>query len=129
MDVLFGSALLDGGDVDVNKYVQSLKRDSREAMSQQQGNQAEHFNLKCKGHSLQPGDRVLLANKGERGERKIADHWESAVYIVASKNCSLNTYGIHHPVSGNVKIVHRNLLMPVHFFAFTCLGWFGISRM
>lgn len=37
------------------------------------------------------------------------------MYIVVSKNCSLNMYKIHHPVTGRVKTVHRNLLMPVNF--------------
>lgn len=122
VDVLFESAILDEGIVDVSKYVQSLGRDLREAMSlaqlnarQQQHKQAEHYNRKCKGHSLELGDRVLLANKGEKGKRKLADRWESTVYIVVDKNCSLNTYKIRHPVEGRVKTVHRNLLMPVNF--------------
>ncbi|KAL1277366.1 hypothetical protein QQF64_024039 [Cirrhinus molitorella] len=122
VDVLFESVILDGGTVDVSKYVQSLGKDLREAMSlaqqnarHQQNKQAEHYNLKCKGHSLELGDRVLLANKGEKGKRKLADRWESTVYIVVSKNCSLNTYKIRHPVTGRVKTVHRNLLMPVNF--------------
>lgn len=37
------------------------------------------------------------------------------MYIVISKNCSLNTYKIRHPVYGRTKTVHRNLLMPVNF--------------
>ena len=59
------------------------------------------------------GDRVLLANKGERGKRKIADRWESTMYIVVAKNLSLNTYQIRAP-NGIVKTVHRNLIMPVN---------------
>lgn len=122
VDVLFESVILDGGTVDVSKYIQSLGKDLREAMSlaqhnarQQQKKQAEHYDRKCKGHSLELGDRVLLANKGEKGKRKLADRWESTVYIVVGKNCSLNTYKIRHPVNGRVKTVHRNLLMPVNF--------------
>ncbi|KAG1933867.1 interleukin-1 receptor accessory protein-like 1-A [Pimephales promelas] len=100
----------------------SLGKDLREAMSlaqlnahHQQSKQAEYYNRKCKGHSLELGDRVLLANKGEKGKRKLADRWESTVYIVVSKNFSLNTYKIRHPVNGRTKTVHRNLLMPVNF--------------
>lgn len=73
VDVLFESVILDDGTVDVSKYVQSLGKDLREAMSlaqlnahQQQSKQAEYYNRKCKGHSLELGDRVLLANKGEK---------------------------------------------------------------
>lgn len=103
VDVLFESVILDDGTVDVSKYVQSLGKDLREAMSlaqlnahQQQSKQAEYYNRKCKGHSLELGDRVLLANKGQKGKRKLADRWESTMYIVISKNFSLNTYKIRH---------------------------------
>lgn len=76
VDVLFESVILGGGTVDVSTYVQSLGKDLREAMSlacQQQNKQAEHYNRKCKGHLLELGDRVLLANKGEKGKWKLAD--------------------------------------------------------
>lgn len=107
--------------VDVDKYVQSLGEDLREAMtlaqqhaSKQQERQAEVYK-RSKGHSVQKGDRVLLANKGERGKKKLADRWESVVYIVVAKNSSLNTYRIQHPTTGRIKTVHRNLIMPVNF--------------
>lgn len=38
-------------------------------MTKQQEKQTELYNHKV-------GDRVLLANKGEQGPRKLADHWE-----------------------------------------------------
>lgn len=122
VDVMFESVLLDGDTVDVDKYVQSLGEDLREAMtlaqqhaSKQQKRQAEVYNRRSKGHSVEKGDRVLLANKGERGKKKLADRWDSAVYIVVAKNSSLNTYRIQHPTTGRIKTVHRNLIMPVNF--------------
>lgn len=54
--------------------------------SQQQNKQAEYYNHKCKGHSLELCDRVLLANKWEKEKRKWSDCWESTVYMVVSKN-------------------------------------------
>ncbi|XP_029624125.1 uncharacterized protein LOC115203513 [Salmo trutta] len=122
VDVMFESVLLDGDTVDVDKYVQSLGEDLREAMtlaqqhaSKQQKIQAEVYNRRSKGHSVEKGDRVLLANKGERGKKKLADRWDSAMYIVVMKNSSLNTYRIQHPTTGRIKTVHRNLIMPVNF--------------
>ena len=44
------------------------------------------------------------------------------MYIVVSKNCSLNTYKIRHPVNGRVRTVHRNLLMPVNFLPLPAWG-------
>ncbi|KAL7851923.1 hypothetical protein SRHO_G00177080 [Serrasalmus rhombeus] len=122
VDVMFESVLLDDETVDVDRYVQSLGEDLREAMSlaqmhakRQQNKQAENYNRNCKGQSLDVGDRVLLVNKGERGKKKLADHWENTVYVVVSMNESLNIYSIRNPSTGRTKTVHRNLLMPVNF--------------
>ena len=117
---MFESVLLDGDTVDVDKYVQSLDGDLREALAQQhaskqQKRQTEVYNKRSKGHSVRKGDRVLLANKGERGKKKLADLWKSVVYIVVVKNSSLNTYRIQHPTTGRIKTVHRNLITPVNF--------------
>lgn len=101
MDVLFESVILDHETVDVHKYVQSLKKDLREAMSvaqeharRQQIKQAEYYDRKGKGHSLEFGNRVLLANMGEGGKRKLADQWERVVYVAVDKTDTLNTYKI-----------------------------------
>lgn len=80
----------------------------------QQHRQAELYNKRSKGQPVDIGQRVLLANKGERGKKKLADRWESTVYIVIDKNSLLNTYKLRSP-SGVVKTVHRNLIMPVDF--------------
>ncbi|KAI5087912.1 interleukin-1 receptor accessory protein-like 1-A isoform X1, partial [Silurus meridionalis] len=121
VDLMFESVLLNGETVDIDKYVQLLKRDLCEAMKlaqsrsgKQQRRQAEVYNKKSKGQPVDIGQRVLLANKGERGKKKLADRWESTVYIVIDKNPLLNTYKLRSP-SGVVKTVHRNLIMPVDF--------------
>uniref|UniRef100_A0A8C2FCT4 Gypsy retrotransposon integrase-like protein 1 n=1 Tax=Cyprinus carpio TaxID=7962 RepID=A0A8C2FCT4_CYPCA len=118
VDLMFESVLLNGETVDIDKYVQSLKRDLCEAMKlaqshsgKQQHRQAELYNKRSKGQPVDIGQRVLLANKGERGKKKLADRWESTVYIVIDKNSLLNTYKLRSP-SGVVKTVHRNLIMP-----------------
>lgn len=122
VDILFEKGLLNNETVNVHKYVQSLEKDLREAMlitqehaKRQQAKQAEYYDRKGKGHSLELGDRVLLANKGERGKKKLADRWEKVVYVVVGKRGALNTYQIRNPGTGRTKTVHRNLLMPVNF--------------
>ena len=103
------------------KYVQPLGKDLREAttlaqthISKRQAKQAKVYNRKMMGFSVEEGDRVLLANKGERGKKKLADRWESAVYVVVRKNNELHTYSVRHPVTGRIETV-RNLIMPVNF--------------
>ncbi|XP_051238679.1 uncharacterized protein LOC127353460 isoform X1 [Dicentrarchus labrax] len=132
VDVMFESVLWDGETVNVDKYVQSLGKDLREAttlaqtnISKQQAKQAKVYNRKMKGFSVEKGDRVLLANKGERGKKKLANRWESAVYVVVSKNDELHTYSIRHPVTGRIRTVHRNLIMPVHFLLLPSWGESG----
>uniref|UniRef100_A0AAV2JJ45 Uncharacterized protein n=1 Tax=Knipowitschia caucasica TaxID=637954 RepID=A0AAV2JJ45_KNICA len=60
------------------------------------------------------GDRVLVANKGERGKRKLADKWEDKVYTVVDANPNIHVYKISD-VDGRTKVVHRNLLLNVNF--------------
>lgn len=121
VDLMFKSVLLDGDTVDMDTYVESLGRDLREAMvlaqantEKQQRRQTELYDRKTKGQPVVVGDRVLLANKGERGKKKLADEWEGTLYTVISKNDHVHTYQIKAP-AGNVKTVHRNLILPVNF--------------
>ncbi|CAL9682032.1 unnamed protein product [Knipowitschia caucasica] len=73
------------------------------------------YNKKVRGAPVEVEDRVLLANKGERGKRKLADRWENTVYVVVEKNDESHTFKIQNPISGQIKVVHRNLIMPVNF--------------
>lgn len=122
VDVLFKSALREDGDVSYPKYVEGLMKDLKEAMvfaekhaSSEQRRQAKIYNRRAKGAPIEPGDRVLLANKGERGRRKLADRWEDVVYTVVEGNPKTHTFKICNPVSGQTKVVHRNLLLCVNF--------------
>lgn len=60
------------------------------------------------------GDRVLVANKSERGKRKLADKWEDGVYTVVDANHGIHVYKIQD-AAGQTKVVHRNLLLEVNF--------------
>jgi len=64
------------------------------------------------------GDRVLVANKGERGKRKLADKWEDGVYTVVGANPNIHVYKIQD-AEGHTRVVHRNLLLEVNFLPFS----------
>ena len=122
VDVLFEHALPSDTVVDHQEFVARLKHDLSEAarIAQQnshveQTRQAKNYNRRAKGSPLTVGDRVLLANRGERGKRKIADKWESTVFEVVSVKHGINVYHIRDPVTSREKVVHRNLLLPVSF--------------
>lgn len=125
VDVIFGSVLHDQDVVDYDEYVKSLVRDLKEAMttaqastSKQLKRHAELYNRRLRGAPIEVGDRVLLANKGERGKRKLADRWENNLYVVTGKNTTIHTFRIRNGANGQEKTVHRNLIMPVNFLPF-----------
>ena len=122
VDLLFGSVLQDDQLVDYDAYVQRLRHDLAEAMkvaqissTKQQQRQAALYNRKFKGAAVEVGDRVLLANKGERGKRKLADRWDSHLYTVVETNMNTHTFRIRNCATNQEKVVHRNLIMPVNF--------------
>lgn len=80
----------------------------------EQQHQAQQYNRRVKGTYLSAGDCVLVANKGERGKRKLADKWEDGVYTVVGVNPSIHVYKIQDAV-GHTRVVHRNLLLEVNF--------------
>jgi len=81
----------------------------------EQKRHAELYNRRVKGLLIEKGDQVLLANKTERGKKKVADRWESTVYTVVDCKPDTHTYRIRNPATGQEKVVHRNLLMLVNF--------------
>lgn len=103
-------------------YVRDLLKDLKQAVTiarMTAGKQLKRhtalYNRRVKGAPVDVGDRVLLANKGEHGKRKLSDRWERSLYIVVDKNAEINTFKIENASTGQVKIVHRNLIMPVNF--------------
>lgn len=122
IDVVFKSVLWDESNNSLPKYVESLSRDLKDALavaeantSKEQSHQAHMYNRKNKGVRIEVGDRVLLANKSERGKRKLSDKWENVVYAVVDCDPKTHIYKVKHPVSGQLKVVHRNLLLSVNF--------------
>ncbi|KAL7839961.1 hypothetical protein SRHO_G00266190 [Serrasalmus rhombeus] len=122
IDLMFKNILKDPEVSSYDSYVVSLTKDLKDAMviaqqhaDKEQHRQEQNYNRRVKGSQITVGDRVLVANKRERGKRKTADRWESTVYTVVSVNGSTHTYRIRSPVTGQERVVHHNLLMLVNF--------------
>ncbi|RXN37938.1 Retrovirus-related Pol polyprotein from transposon 412 [Labeo rohita] len=122
VDVMFCSIERDSAITDYDTYVRRLRDDLQEALTLAQKNaeasqrrQADLYNKKTRGCRIEIGDQVLLANKGERGRRKLADKWESTPYIVVALNPQCHTYRIRNTHTGQEKTVHRNLLLQANF--------------
>ncbi len=115
IDVLFQNVLLNEDVVDYKDFVSKLRKDLREAAHiarmhtlKEQERHGRLYNRKVKGCPLTVGDRVLVANRGERGRRKVADKWESSPYEVVVVYPEINVYRIREINSDKVRVVHRN---------------------
>ena len=99
VDVMFKQVLHDPVVVDYKSYAKTLMSDLHEAARiaqehsiKEQDKQASGYNRKVRGTHLNLGDRVLIANKGERGKKKLADKWSAIVYTVKDRNLQTHTY-------------------------------------
>lgn len=106
--------------VSYDKFVDTLIKDLKEAMviaqehaTKKPKRQAALYNRQVKGLTI--NYHVLLANKTERGKRKIAEWWESTVYTVVDHKAQTLIYRIRKPATGQEKVIHRNLLLLVDF--------------
>lgn len=111
VDVMFHNVERDCDVADYDKYVLKLRENLREALSSAQVNavasqqhQAEVYNRRVKGHDIVEGDQLLLANKGERGSKKLVDKWESTRYVVVARDPKCHTYCINNTTSRHEKM-------------------------
>lgn len=93
MDLVFKTVLDNPYVVNYDSYVQALRRHMKEAMHvaqtstmKQLKRHADLYNRRIRGRPIDVGDRVLLANKGEHGKQKLADHYKNTTYTVVGLN-------------------------------------------
>ena len=106
------------------EYVKSLKKRLEHAyqlaskrIDNAQKNQKDNYDKKIRGATIEVGDRVLLRNVSLRGKQKLADKWQEQVFLVVDQpNFSIPVFKIRpEKGDGNVKVVHRNLLLPIGY--------------
>ena len=121
VDVMFKRVLHDPVVVDYKNYVRTLVSHLHEAAGiaqehavKEQDRQARGYNRKVKGTCIDVGARVLIANKGVLGKRKLADKWSPRVYTVRDRNLHTHTYRVEND-EGVVRVVHRNLILDISF--------------
>ncbi|KAI3374216.1 hypothetical protein L3Q82_005941 [Scortum barcoo] len=121
VDMVFRQVLKDASVVDYKTYASKLMASLHEAAGiaqqhtrKEQQHQADGYNKKVRGTCLNVGDRVLLANKAERGKRKLADKWEPTIYTVMDCNPQTHIYKIEDE-NGKTRVAHQNLILDVSF--------------
>ncbi|KAG1925740.1 interleukin-1 receptor accessory protein-like 1-A [Pimephales promelas] len=105
-------------------YVSELKRRLRyayqlavqNAEKRQLMNKAR-WDKKVTAATVEVGDRVLVRNVNIRRKHKIADRWESTIYVVVKQpNAEIPVYVIQpENCEGPERVLHRDLLLPCGF--------------
>jgi len=106
-----------------SQYVQSLKshlEESYRLASQNAETNADknkaRFDRKVTVSLLEPGDRVLVRNVKLRGKHKLADKWETDIYVVVKRAGDLPVYTVKpENRQGPIRTLHRDLLLPCGF--------------
>ena len=121
VDLNLGTNLAEHGPSSSSKYVQDLERRlqwsyklARRHMEKQAEKAKKYYDRKVRCSKLEPGDLVLVKIFGFRGKHKIQDRWENHIYeVLESCHSSPLVFRIRREDgTGNVRILHRNLLLP-----------------
>ena len=77
----------------------------------------KHYDQRARGSTVQVGDRVLVRNVRIRGKQKLANTWETPVFIVLDQpDDQIPVFVVkQEDGKGAKRTLHRNLLMPVNF--------------
>ena len=108
-------------------YVARLRHTLEEAHRQAEINAEEARKKQKRQHDKRTrpaefaiGDRVLVANKGLRGRRKIADRWETDPYLVVRKIDGSPVYVVRECNSEKERTLHQDLLTLCTFPSSDC---------
>lgn len=124
VDLAFGLPV-NGSTTSHSQYVRNLKEGLRESYEIAIKNAAKvaqrnkrRFDKHVVVSNLDLGDRVLVRNLRLRGKNKLADKWESDVYVVVRKVGDLPVYVVQpEGRNGPVRTLHRDLLRPCGFLS------------
>ncbi|XP_051981688.1 uncharacterized protein LOC127643136 [Xyrauchen texanus] len=108
-----------------SQYVKTLKTHLQESYELARKNAAKvaarnktRYDKRVTESSLDVGDRILVRNVRLRGKHKLADKWDSEVYIVVNRAGELPVYTVKpEGKEGPLRTLHRDLLLPCGFLS------------
>ncbi|KAL7868508.1 hypothetical protein SRHO_G00098920 [Serrasalmus rhombeus] len=125
IDLAFDVTLDHQEGISHSQYVQHLKTQLEESYKLAMENAAKlaeknktRFDRRVTESILEKNDRVLVRNVKLRGKHKLADRWESTVYVVVERIGELPVYKVRpENQEGPVRTLHRDLLRPCNFLS------------
>ncbi|KAK2879333.1 hypothetical protein Q8A73_005096 [Channa argus] len=101
IDIAFGLPVNESSVIPHSQYVKRLKSYLTESYQLAAANAKKvadknkrRFDMRVRESTLEIGDRVLVRNLRLRGKHKLADRWESTVYIVQKRAGDLPVYTV-----------------------------------
>lgn len=124
IDLAFGLPV-DGQTESHSKYVQDLKsrleesyKVATENANKVAGRNKKRYDKHVVNSTIEVGDRVLVKNVRLKGKHKLADKWETEVYVVTKKAGDLPVYTVKpERKDGPLRTLHRDLLLPCGFLS------------
>ena len=123
IDILFGTNTADqrGHKHNSTTYIENLKqrikwayKTANEVVKREQERNKWQYDRKVQCAKLEVGDKVLLKCTAFKGKHKIQDQWDNTIYEVVEQPLGkLLVFKIQSMEGDNMKVVHRNLLLPL----------------
>ncbi len=99
----------------LRQHLQDAYRQADTAAAGARTKQKAAYDKKAQERPLQPGSRVLAANKTPRGKGKLRDNWEDTPYVVVRKLPGFPVYTVRQMGSRRMRTLHRNMLTECPF--------------
>ncbi|KAK7898562.1 hypothetical protein WMY93_019415 [Mugilogobius chulae] len=123
IDIAFGLPVKKDSGMSHSQYVRNLKSYLKESYQLASANAKKvadknkrRFDLRVRESTLDIGDRVLVRNLRFRSKHKLADRWESTIYVVQKKAGDMPVYTVcPEGQEGPLRTLHRDLLLPCGF--------------
>lgn len=125
IDIASGLPVRDSSVTSHSQYVKNLMSYLTASYQQAMSNakkvadkNKQRFDMRVRESSLETGDRVLVHNLHLRSKHKLADRWESTVYVVQQRAGDLPLYIVcPEAQDGPTRTLHRDLLLPCGFLS------------
>ena len=117
IDIFLGIPEQDGLHATANKIRENLAaayKVASDSAKLARVTQAKGYNRKVRGNKVEIGDFVLVKNVNLKGKHKLADKWNSTLYMITSQpNIDIPVFVVSAEDGSGERVLHRNMLLPL----------------